>query len=158
MPTSGPREPRGRCPGPLLPCWTQNLLESIPFGSACQLPSPSPASVSSFLSHLCLISGPFCQQRGATGTQKAPKGPVSGDSKLRGPLPETTRPSLDQLTLQGAGGHAHVQRVPVGRPWVWEGQQQQQQRDQQHGDPVPALCPPRVHPPGAYPWCLPPGH
>lgn len=69
--------------------------------------------------------------------QKGPKGPVSADSKLRGPLPETTPLSLDQLTLQGAGGHAHVQRVPVGRLWVWERLQQQQQRGQQHGDPVP---------------------
>ena len=60
--------------------------------------------------------------------QKGPKGPVSADSKLRGPLPETTPLSLDQLTLQGAGGHAHVQRVPVGRLWVWERLQQQQQR------------------------------
>ena len=73
-------------------------------------------------------------------------------------MPETPPPSSGQLTLQGAGGHPHVQWVPVGRPWVWEGRQQQQQCGQQHGDPVPALRPLGVRPPGAYPRCLPPGH
>lgn len=49
--------------------------------------------------------------------------PCLGPASFLSDPPTSATPS-DQpgLTLQGAGGQAHVQWVPLGRPWVLERQ------------------------------------
>lgn len=154
------------CPGPLPPaklgtfprahpwhCWPVPL----PFHPRPPLPlpqslAPSPSRVSRGAKVLVSGDGKFAF-------------PCLGRASLCSSSPQAA-PFQPGLTSQSAGGQAHIQRVPVGRP-VWEGQHQGQQHGQQHGDQEPEALssfslgaqPPGVCPLACASRCLtPPGY